>query len=774
MRDFAFTCVKDEQCLRDDGAKGTCEPAARQCSFPDPSCPSRRRFSSFGTEESCVPVPPACTTAGIVASANHTCAWFTNGRAACWGDNGNGQLGDGTTTTRASAKFVEGLTSVIGLSAGTTHVCADHADGTVSCWGANANAQLGDGMGAGAARSMPGKVAGLARSAALAAGGAHNCTRLADGSVSCWGQNTRGQLGDGTLMNRAAATAVPALRKDVTEVAAGDQHTCALTRAGAVLCWGSNTRSAVGPGLPVATPVLQPARVMNSPAAIHVAAGDNHTCAIAVDSSVLCWGDNTAGQLGDRALGKAADPTRVPMVGNVVDIDAGGLHSCAVLKDGTARCWGANSAGQIGNGQLDDFGFAQVVNIPVLRKVVAGARHTCALSQGGDVYCWGRTGEGQLGDDIPLVYLSPQPVDGLANTQSIAAGGSHSCGLTRDGKVWCWGRGDFGQLGNGVQRGDSSPVAVELPSPALQIATGSEFSCARLMEGQVMCWGRGTRGQLGNRAALDQSKPVPVVLPDRAVHIATGVEHACAVLESGELHCWGESQFGRLGNGVIATGVQNKPVKAQLAEEVMQVAAGNAHTCARTKTNAVVCFGSANYGQCGPAAGVNPTPSMPVTVAGLPEVIGIATGVDYTCAVAKDRDGTVWCWGRGDGGQLGFGTTTTGIAQPVQLSNIRAVVALAAGSNHTCAIRSDGTATCWGLNRYGQLGIGTSGGTNASRAPVAGLVGIVALDSGDRHTCAVTSDGQAYCWGHSQSGQLGNGAVLGRAEPRKVEGLSCK
>jgi alpha-tubulin suppressor-like RCC1 family protein len=484
---------------------------------------------------------------------------------------------------------------------------------------------------------------------------------------------------------------------------------------------------------------------------------------------------NDVGQTGDKTLPRMVGPTPVPAIGDARDLDAGGSHTCALLADGSARCWGGGAYGQLGAPPIDA-GIA-TVTVPgggQWKQLAAGLRHTCALSDGGEIYCWGRTGEGQLGDGTVLQLTAPQaPVVGARDLVAIAAGGEHTCALTGAGAVSCWGRGDFGQLASNDTAGSSTPLTVALP-PAAQLASGGEFSCARLLDGTVSCWGRGNRGQIGDGFTMDRRKPTLVGLPEKAVHIAAGLEHACAATAMGNVYCWGEAAGGRLGNAVMASSAQSKPILVQAgaaAGQLVAVGIGNAHGCALTRARQVICWGMSNYGQAGVAPPPPPaaaTAVPPTVVAGLPDVAALAIGGDHSCVVTSP--GAVWCWGHGDSGQLGFGTSA-GMPQPVAILNFGPVTAAAAGSNHTCAVVK-GAGSCWGANRFGQLGIGNTTNKGTPQA-VMTLPGVMAIEGGDRHSCAVLTDGSARCWGSNQYGQLGTGAPLEQIMPVKVA-LKCE
>jgi alpha-tubulin suppressor-like RCC1 family protein len=765
-REIPFTCATNDQCA--DGVRtGWCESDHR-CSFSDSECPSGRRYAPFG-DQACVPPAPACAVVGVAAGGNFACAWSNAGHVACWGDNGAGQLGDGTTNARSTPARAN-VTGVAEVVAGPNHACARHGDGTVTCWGENAGQQLGLGDGMSANHSTPVTLTTIDHVAALAAGTRHTCARLADGSMSCWGRNNSGQLGDGTITMHDRAVPVTGLPAPITSVAAGNAHSCASLMDGSVWCWGNIKNGPIAPGL---MPMqLAPAAIADVTAATRVVAGDSHACALA-GGQVTCWGLNDVGQAGDKALGRTVGPTMVPGVTGAVELAAGTNHTCAALESGGARCWGGGASGQLGGVTVDAGSAAPAVPGERWSRLAAGLRHSCGLTDTGEIYCWGRSAEGQLGDGTQLQWLAPEAaVMGAGDLAAIAAGTDHTCALGKSGTVFCWGRGDQGQLASVQPGGSSTALPVTLPGPAAQIVSGNGFSCARLADGTAQCWGRGARGQIGDKTTTDHVKPAAVAIVEKIVHLAAGSDHACAVTALGTVYCWGDSGNGRLGNGAAMSTPQSKPLLVTAMGDFVQVGAGNTHTCALTRAQQVVCWGSSVYGQ----AGVGPvaTPVLPTAMAALPPVALLGVGGDHTCVVAGEVNvpPTVRCWGRGDAGQLGFGTTAngTGLAQPVAIESFGPATALAAAPSHSCAIVG-GVASCWGSNRWGQLGTGKTANSSKPVA-VVGLAGVVAIDTGDRHTCAVLADGTAHCWGANQFGQLGNGSALQRPNPVRVS-LEC-
>ena len=351
------------------------------------------------------------------------------------------------------------------IGAGYGHTCALTSATGVKCWGFNAFGQIGDGTTTN--RRTPVDVVGLARGVgAIAVGGHHACALTTAGAVKCWGENDWGELGDGTTTNRLTPIDVSGLGSGVAAIAGGGDYTCALTRGGAVKCWGANGSGQLGDG--TTTNRLTPVDVSGLASGVAaITAGTFNTCALMSAGGVKCWGDNGFGDLGDgQQCGRYSCWTPVDVSGlssGVIAVAAGGGHACALTSARSAKCWGQNDYGEIGDGTttnrltpVDVAGLASG-----LQALAGGVFHTCALRDGGGVKCWGLNGSGQLGDGTTTSRPSPAAVSGLASgVTAIAAASSYSCALTSTGGVKCWGGNNAGQLGDGTRTNRRTPVEV--------------------------------------------------------------------------------------------------------------------------------------------------------------------------------------------------------------------------------------------------------------------------------------------------------------------------
>ncbi len=335
----------------------------------------------------------------VMASALYTCALTNNGSVECWGNNDLGHLGNGSFTPASVAVNTRDLsTGVLAISAKANHSCAIIPGGGVKCWGNNSNGELGNSSIT--YSTVPVDVVGLGDPViAVATGAWHTCILNSNGGVKCWGNNSYGQLGDGTTIQKTTPTQVSNLSQGVVAISVGYTHTCVLTNSGSVKCWGQNSNGQLGNNSRLNK--LVPTDVSGlSNSVLSISAGGEHTCANGSDG-VKCWGSNNSGQLGDYSVTESLVPIAVMnLPGEVSELSAGGAHTCAIVNNGNVLCWGSNSNGQLGDDTTAPVRWTPVsvsqVNDAV--KISAGGQHTCIINSSESVKCWGHNYYGQLGN----------------------------------------------------------------------------------------------------------------------------------------------------------------------------------------------------------------------------------------------------------------------------------------------------------------------------------------------------------------------------------------
>ena len=700
----------------------------------------------------------------ISAGGGHSCLLTSTGAVKCWGQNRNGQLGNGTTVYSGTPVDVNGLnTGVQAVAAGADHTCALVNDGSVRCWGRNYFGQLGNGTTSDSV--LPVTVNGLSGVSAIAVGANHACA-IAAGGLKCWGQNNEGQLGNSTWVDSGLPTGVSSLSSGVLSVTLGSVHTCAVTIS-VVQCWGRNLEGQLGDGGTISSSVPVSVTGLGSEVTT-IRAGGYHTCIVTTSGGMKCWGSNHYHQLGIGSSDDGHIPSSVSsLTSGVHAIALGKFHTCAATDSGV-KCWGFNGTGQLGNGSTADSDLpADVSGLSGnISLITAGDGHTCAATDAGIVSCWGRNAFGELGNGTIASSRSPVNVSGLTSVVAVASNYLHTCALTSegglggDGGMKCWGNNDYGGLGDGTVWNSDVPVNVTgLNVNVIAIASGDWHSCALMRGGTVKCWGRNEQGQLGTGNFANTTVPADLSGLSGVSAISAGGYHTCALLGSGGVKCWGQAGYGQVGNGNLKDTSVPTDV-AGLTSGVAEIEAGGYHTCARLIIGSVECWGLNEYGQLGNGATVNS--STPVTVSNLTDASALTSGDSHTCAVLTG--GGVKCWGNNLFKQLGSdGNGFSSVPVSVNALSTSADL-ITSGGWHTCARASAlDVLKCWGRNNYGQLGDsgppGSYGTGNDSSVPitVTGLSGnIGALTAGDWHTCAVIG-GNVKCWGSNDTGQLGDG-----------------
>jgi alpha-tubulin suppressor-like RCC1 family protein len=504
-------------------------------------------YGSLGngnTADQNTPVDVVGLSSGVVqmgAGYLHTCALLDSGAVRCWG-----LIGSTRSNTPQEMPGLGG--GVAGIAVGNNHYCALGTDGGVLCAGANGEGQLGDGTTT--SRDQPAPVQGLPSGVTdIAAGARHSCAVIGD-AARCWGDDTYGQLGIGNS-TRGLVVLSELWGTAYTDISVAG-HVCAVTGGGAAQCWGSNYQGELGIGDPVGLEVAwsSPQSVVGLAGGVsRIVAGANYSCAV-VNGGARCWGYNDDGQLGTGDTAATTTPAPVSgLSGGVTEIvvsqDPDYQHTCAIVNGG-AKCWGYNYLGQLGNGEegnlspettpVDVVGLGSGVS-----AVAVGGDHSCAVVSGA-VKCWGVGYYGALGNgvlDSYDRYPTPQDVvDLTGNAIAVTAGSDFTCAIV-DGAAKCWGRNQYGQLGNGTGIHSARPVQVAgLTSDVTALSAFRTQVCA-VQAGEVLCWGSGF-----------STTPQAISRAPGGYHWVTTGGTTCWLSDSQAI-CSGRDQDGRLGAGRV-------------------------------------------------------------------------------------------------------------------------------------------------------------------------------------------------------------------------------
>ncbi|MFT7580876.1 MAG: alpha-tubulin suppressor-like RCC1 family protein [Myxococcota bacterium] len=352
----------------------------------------------------------------------------------------------------------------------------------------------------------------------------------------------------------------------------------------------------------------------------------------------------------------------------------------------------------------------------------------------------------------------------------LALGHEHACARRSNGSVACWGMNLYGQLSGRSPRDRESATSVSDLDDVAEMALGVFHTCARHHDRTVSCLGLNQAGEIGVRGYGEVREPVVVDGLSRVVQLVAGNGSNCALHDSGEVSCWGSNVFGELGNGKVDNSDHATPTRVEGLKGVIQLSNGWGHVCALLGDATVSCWGSNYDGQLGHEIDDESVHPQPGPVEGLTGVTQLATGDSHSCALHDD--GRVSCWGGNERGQLGLELTQSRITKPVEVAGIRNAVELVVGKLHTCVRNEDDSVSCWGDNRFGQLGTGSTGSEPViSPVTVGKLSRPTKLSAGTDFTCALVAAGGAMCWGKGGSGQLGNDAKRNSASPVTVVDL---
>jgi alpha-tubulin suppressor-like RCC1 family protein len=716
-----------------------------------------------------VPVAVMSQATMIATGYNHSCM-LRNGKAYCWGDDTYGELGNNTTTTTPQSTPVavytggvlSGLT-LIQISAGETWTCALASTGNAYCWGNNSTIGGGDvialGNNTATASSQAVLVSGGLTFTQISVGSDFACALTSAGVAYCWGNNHDGQIGNSSTSFEEVPVPVTTSGvlsgKTLTQIAAGGLTACALSSAGAAYCWGFGTSGQLGNSASSTTSAavtVTTSGVLSGVALVQITVGGTFTCALGSAGGAYCWGAGGSGQLGNgsttatqnTAVAVSATSTGMPLT----QITAGTSFACAVDVTGAAYCWGLGSNGQLGNGSTTA---AQTTPTAVtatgvlagatLFQIDAGQNFTCVQDTTGAFYCWGVNTTGDLGNASTTQSNVPVIVGGIvpgAPTSVAAFPASTTAAV-----YWA----TPASLGTGTLTGY---LATASPGGAT-CSTTSALTCtiSGLTNGTTYTVTVVTETTDGNSASSIAATVTP--WPPEAI-AAGGRESSCAIY-SGKAYCWGDDSDGELGNGVTTSTAQLTPVAVYtggvlVGVTLTQITMGYWHVCALASTGAAYCWGRGNDGELGNGT-TSTTPSnvpVAVTMGGL-TFTQISAGQYSTCAVSSA--GTAYCWGQGSSGQLGVSGSTASSSTPVAVTTSgtalsgRTLVQVAAGYYHTCALDSTGLVYCWGTDTDGQVGTTTT--VTSTPQPAAAAVYTTGTPMAGRIIVQITAGGQHTC-----------------------------
>lgn len=443
------------------------------------------------------------------------------------------------------------------------------------------------------------------------------------------------------------------------------------------------------------------------------------------------------GQVGDVNYGQ--DPTPALRFSGLVDLGANWDASCGLNEQGVISCVGWGGTGLLGDGDATDHYQSQPtpVGADAYQSLAVGESHVCAVRKDGRLLCWG---------ELPLAagpIATPTPVDGATDWRSVSASGSHTCAIKTDGALYCWGYGFGGELGLGDEDDETAPVRVGTDKDWTAVFTSGGSTCATKTGGAAYCWGSNAGGQVGSTTAPLGSVHTPTPVSDGAGFTRVSGPNAlrCAETVDGFARCWGDNSYGALGRGVGDFQSTMSLVDTQFDKIAITDGAGGCGLAA----GKLLCWGHGANGQAMAAA--LPSPTQVGAATDWTDVAVARFSPGHACGV---RGGKLFCWGDNSQGQLGDGSTNASTApKEVQVVGVPGWTQVTAGSSETCAITTQGDLYCWGSNGYGQLGIGNM--TSALTPQKVAGSGWDHVAAGFYRMSAHKSDGTIWNWGVNES-----------------------
>jgi len=728
-------------------------------------------------------------------TSNHSIALKSDSTVWTWGTNSKGELGVGNTTPTQRPVQTTSLDSIVYVAGGYSRSFAIKSDGTIWGWGSNSYGAIGDSTTTN--RNAPVQIKALENVITLASGNEHSMALKSDGSVWCWGRSNYGQIGQGNYSNYYYPVPVSSLT-EIIAIAAGQNHNLALSGDGTVWAWGENSYGQLGDSSN--TSRITPVRVKNLSGIVAIAAGWRSSVAVKSDGTVWTWGNNTYGQLGNGGSGDKNYPVQVTGLDSISGISLGN-HIIALDQNGLIYGWGSNNQGQAGNGGsvitasptlVTNLDFVKRVEKPILSRKggyspkIFSVKTYSTTSASALYYTLNGLEPTQSDEavgpdsliqiDLGITQLKVKAfTTGIEPSETVSASfqvgpmltsGVAACfGLDTLGKVWSWGYGADGRLGTGNTANVLVPDTISIISNVVEISSGHGHTLALKNDSSVWAWGKNNSGQLGDGTNTSRLTASQISGLSGITSIQAGHDHSLAIRKDGLVFAWGANGSGQLGDSSVVS--RNIPTQVKHITKAIQVAAGRYQSAALLDNGTVMAWGTDQYGQLGNAS-TSSNSNLPVHVNGLVHIVSVVSG-DQSFAALRD-DGTVWCWGYNNYGQLGDGSTTSRDI-PVQVSGLTDVIAIAGGLAHTLAIKRDGTVWAWGYNAYGQLG--DSSYTNRLfPVKVKSITSIISITGkGSNNTWAMQSDGSVWAFGSSNVGQLGDGSFSDRNLPVLLNGI---
>lgn len=740
-------------------------------------------------------IPVAVDTSGVLSgkiikdisvSISRVCVVDTTDEIYCWGNGTFGGLGHASNSSSdvpvavSKAGVLNGLT-IKSVSSGFYHTCVIASDDKVYCWGSGGEGQLGNGAFFPSNSPVAAVIPGGLAVKELTTVRNTTCAIASDDQVYCWGKGDSGEIGDGLDVNTNAPTAIDTTGvlsgKTIKSITSNYQSVCAIASDDQVYCWGYLGKLINGTDNYAYVPAaVNTSGVLNGLTIKKLSIGTGTFCAIASDDKLYCWGDGTAGKLGNNSAAHSPDPVAVSTAGVlsgkvIVEVKLYANFGCARDSGNELYCWGKNDFGQLGNNSKTDSSVPVAVvkkedSVGKTFKGLSGetsVNFACATGSDDQLYCWGiQTASGLPISDVQL-YPMPIYANSVSNTvlsnitfQTSLLGGA-VCVQTVSGDYYCKNDEFVKHFNFGIQ------------FKAVYQFSNANGTCYLGVNDLAYCKGE----VLGNASVPSSNVPVPVDMTNVGVgetikDMQIGYYHGCLLATNNKVYCWGQNIVGLLGTGnildaAIPTEIDMSGVLS--GKTIKALTVGPLTTCVIASDDKGYCWGFNVSGTVGDGTNTDAVSPVAIDTSGVlngKRIRNISAGVNSVCAIADDN--LAYCWGANTTGALGNGTLvdsnvpvavdTTGVLSGLTMKGLLLM------DYFTCAIASDNNSYCWGINDKGQLGNGTFTDSSVpvavSRSGVLNNKTVKNLKLAMENACVIASDDKVYCWGEGSNNNLGN------------------
>ncbi|CAF4980252.1 unnamed protein product, partial [Rotaria sp. Silwood1] len=542
---------------------------------------------------------------------------------------------------------------------------------------------------------------------AFASKGYFTITKKLDNTLWSFGQNSSGQLGDGSTVNKNNQVKI-GNSTDWAKIAVGESHVCAIKTDGSLWAWGNNNAQQLGDSNYIYSAI--PVRIGNDYNWKSISVGLNFTIAIKTDGSLWAWGDNNYGQLGNGAYYiKKKYPTQIGTSTNWSNVSAGARHCLAIKTDGSLWAWGYNLSGQLGNGTNTTQLFPiQIGTSNSWKSISAGDSHSVAIGLDSSLWVWGDNSNGQLGTQYGFSALNfPYQLTSAVSWAVVSAGLYHTVAIKADGTLWAWGKNTYGQVGDGTTLNKQTPTQIGSESNWLSVSAGSYHTCAIKQTNTLWSWGWNILGQLGDSTNINRNIPNPVNCIGMCFPTtSTYTQVSC------DSFYWSKKNKWYYSSNVTDT---IKLINSKGCDSIITLNLTiyiTTHNITKKTAYGNFRWKKTNYNTSGTYTYSYINNAGCACVDTLKLVVNpyngcskqLSAGVAHSLLIKNE--GTLWSWGYNSDGQLGLSTFNSEFT-PKQVDTLKNWAIVSAGGRHNLAIKNNGTLWSWGRAYEGQLGNGS-------------------------------------------------------------------